>query len=320
MTGATGTVGHPIAARLAAEGNVVRALVRDTSRAAALLPEGVEAVPGDVTDTASVRAALRDAEVVYHAAGLPEQWRLDPGDFDRVNAAGTRNVVDAALGAGVARFVYTSTIDVLAWTPGVPFDESTIDPRPRPTSYERSKQVADAYVTAALDRGLPAVFLHPSAVYGPAPVLTGLNDLLVRLAQRKIPRLLPGGMPAVHAADVAEGHLRAAETAAVGERFVLSAEYLTLAELAQAVRREVPRAKVPPVMPIRLARALSVAGERVAKVTRRPPLIPRGALHFLESHPVPDAGKAARELGWTPRPFADGLPDAVAGYRAAGWI
>ena len=130
ITGATGTVGWPIARDLAARGDSVRALVRDVDRARALLPDGVEPVRGDVADRESVRSAVAGAELVFHAAGLPEQWRRDPGDFTRVNVEGTRNVAEEALAAGVRRFAYTSTIDVFRWTPGRPFDERVIDPDP----------------------------------------------------------------------------------------------------------------------------------------------------------------------------------------------
>jgi dihydroflavonol-4-reductase len=321
VTGATGNVGAPIAARLAREGNRVRALVRDPERARRLLPGEVELVAGDVTDADSVRAAAGGCAVVYHAAGLPEQWRRDPADFTRVNVEGTRNLVDASLEAGVERFAYTSTIDVFAWTPGEPFDESTLDPDPRPTYYERSKQAADALVVEAMDRGLPAVFLHPSAVYGPAPAITpGLNDFLARLARRKVPMLLPGGMPVVYSDDVADGHIRAATAAPVGGRYILSTTYHTLAEIAAAVAGHVPRAKVPRIMPIGAARAASVLGEAVAKVTGRAPLIPRGTLYFLESHPVPDATCAREELGWAPIAFDDGVARALHHFRREGWI
>jgi dihydroflavonol-4-reductase len=321
ITGATGNVGAPIAMRLTREGHRVRALVRSPDRARALLPDEVELVAGDVTDAASVRAATADCSVVYHAAGLPEQWLRDPADFVRVNVEGTRNMVEAALDAGVERFAYTSTIDVFAWTPGRPFDETTLDPDPRPTHYERSKQAADALVTQALERGLPAVFLHPSAVYGPAPALTpGLNDFLVRLALRKIPMLLPGGMPVVYSEDVAEGHIRAVGQAPTGSRYILSTSYHTLEEIARVVTAHEPRARVPRMMPSAAARTASVLGEGVAKLTRRPPLIPRGTLHFLESHPVPDATRAREELGWEPVAFEDGVGRALEHFRREGWI
>jgi dihydroflavonol-4-reductase len=73
-------------------------------------------------------------------------------------------------------------------------------------------------------------------------------------------------------------------------------------------------------MPIAGARALSVAGEGVAKITRRPPLIPRGTLHFLESHPVPVAAAAGRDLGWEARPFEPSLVDVLEQFRTRGWV
>jgi dihydroflavonol-4-reductase len=320
VTGATGTVGYPLVERLADE-RPVRALVRDPERARGILPPSVELVAGDLADAASVRNATAGCELVFHCAGIPEQWRLDPADFRRANVDGTRNLVEAALAAEVERFVYTSTIDVFAWSPGEPFDESVLDPDPRPTPYERSKQEADRVVADAVERGLPAVFLHPSAVYGPAPVLTpGLNQLLVQLARGEIPMLLPGGLAVVYSDDVADGHLLAAESAPVGARYILSERALTLVELAEAVAGEVPDAKVPRVMPIRIARGVSVAGERIARLTRRPPLIPRGGLHFLESRPVPVADRIRTELRWRATPFPEGLRRALDGFRARGWI
>ena len=321
VTGATGTVGHPIARRLVERGDEVLALVRDVDRAAGLLPPGVRAVAGDVSDAASVASAVEGCELVFHAAGMPEQWRLDPADFTRVNVDGTRNVLDACRRHGVRRLAYTSTIDVLAWTPGVPFDESRIDPEPRPTYYERSKQEADRLAVAALDDGLDVVFLHPSGVYGPAPILAaGMNDLIARLARREIPMLLPGGMPVVHAEDVAEGHLRAADQAPAGARFVLSDGYHTLRDVASDVKRHHPEAKVPRVMPLVVARGVSAAGERIAQITKRPPLIPRGALHFLESHAVPVSARAQNELDWSITPWDEGLGQTLAFFRERGWL
>lgn len=321
ITGATGTVGHGIAERLIERGEQVRALVRSPGRARGLLSERIELVGGDVGDAESVRAAVDGCSTVFHAAGLPEQWRRDPADFTHVNVDGTRNLVEASLRAGVERFVYTSTIDVFTSEPEVEFDESALDPEPRPTHYERSKQEADRIVSAAIGRGLPAVFLHPSGVYGPAPVLSpGMNELIADLARRKIPMLLPGGMPVVHAADVAEGHLRAAVEAPVGARYILSESYHSLVELAEAVKGVEPRAKVPPVMPLGVARAVSSVGERVARVTGRPPLIPRGALHFLESRVHPLASRAREELGWAPIDFAGGLEGTLEQFRQKGWI
>lgn len=311
VTGATGLVGHHIAGELLRRGREVRCLVRDLERARSSVPAGAELVAGDVTDAGSVQRAVAGCAVVYHAAGLPEQWLRDAGTFDRVNRGGTEVVGEAALAAGVERFVFTSTIDVFRGAAGERYDETMLDPEPKGTHYERSKQAADRWVTAALDRGLPAVFLHPGAVYGPGPAGSpGTNQFLRDLRDGNVPALLPGGMPVVFARDVGAGHVLA-EGAATGSRYILVDRYYTVQEIAAAVR-EACGARVPRTLPRWLARAVSGTGEALALLTRRPPLLPRGQLHFLLWGARPSSDRAQKELGWHPTPLATGIAATLA--------
>jgi dihydroflavonol-4-reductase len=312
LTGGTGIVGGSIAHALVAQGRSVRALVRSEERARACLPEGCELVRGDVTDADSVRRALEGCDVVHHAAGLPEQWLPDMGTFDRVNVGGTRNLVEASLAAGVRRFVYTSTIDVFPMGRDLEFDESKLDPLPKETHYERSKQVADGLVAEAISRGLPAVFLHPSGLYGPAPAASpGLNRAIAQIVRGELPLLLPGAVPLVYCHDVAAGHLLAEERAPVGARYILSESTLTLPELAEAVCAVAGRGRVPRVMPSFVAHAVATAGELLSRVTGRPPLISRGQVHFIGLYARPSSRRIQRELGWKPTPLRDGLRQTV---------
>jgi dihydroflavonol-4-reductase len=322
LTGATGLLGNAIARVLLARGRSVRALVRDPARAARIVPDGCELVRGDVTDAASVTRAAADCSVIYHASGLPEQWLRDVREFDRVNVEGTRNVVRAALAAGVRRFVYASTIDVFRFgAPGQPFDESELDPEPKATAYERSKQAADRLVAAALSDGLPAVFLHPSGIYGPGPLTSpGTNHLIADLVRGKVPMLLPGAIPVVHSEDVALGHVLAETSATVGARYILSESTHSLSAIAEAVRLATGAGKVPPVMPLAVAKLVAAVGEFVADWTGKAPLLPRGQLQFLEYGAVPSGARAQRELGWKPRPFREGLADTLRFLREQGRI
>jgi dihydroflavonol-4-reductase len=220
----------------------------------------------------------------------------------------------------VKAFVYTSTIDVLEWEHGKPFDESKIATAPKGSYYERSKQEADRAIVALAKRGLPVRYAHPAAVFGDAPALTpGLNDLLVRLMRGKVPMILPGGIPVVLAQDVARGQL-ALEKAPVGSRAIFSERFVSLVEMAQELVRAAGRGKVPRVLPVWIAKMVSVAGEGLAKITRRAPLIPAGQLQFLLEDVHPSAERAKRELGWTPVPFPEAMDRAVAAFRARGWV
>ena len=309
VTGGTGLVGYNIIQSLLKRGRPVKALVRSAEKARSVLPASVELIQGDITEPVSIARAIEDCTVVYHAAGLPEQWLKDPGVFTAINVVGTKNLIEAAVQARVRRFIYTSTIDVFAAAKKQTYDESVIDDQPKPTYYERSKQAADKDVVAALDRGLNAVFLHPSALYGPGPETSpGLNHLIKKLIANQVPVLLPGGMPVVYAPDVGEGHVLAEEKANVGSRYILSESYYDLVDLAQCVYTVFSMSKsLPFVLPLSLAETLAMLGEAVAKLINKPPLIPKGQLQFLQWQAKPSHERAKRDLGWQPTTFVAGL-------------
>ena len=320
VTGGTGMVGTCIARELVARGHRVRALVRSLDKAQRRLPAGCELVQGDVTAPETLTAAVAGCDWVFHAAGFPEQWMKDATTFERVNAEGTANMVAAARAARVGRFVFTSTIDVFTWRHGETYDESELDPAPKGTAYERSKQHADRIVAEAVADGLDAVFLHPSAVYGPAPSDSpGVNGLIVRLWKNQVPGLMPGGFPVVFALDAARGHVLAAERGARGARYILSERYYTLAEIAREALRllELPR-KPPRVLPLWLCSVVATAGELAAGITGKPPLIPKGQLKFLQVDSYPTAKRATEELGLSFTPLATGLALTIAWLRETG--
>lgn len=310
VTGASGIVGWSLVEALYAQGHEVRAVARNVERTRNLLPAGVDVVAGDLVDPDSLVAAVAGCSTVFHAAGMPEQWLRDPGQFHRVNVEGTRALVDAALSEGIGAFVYTSTIDVFAQRPGVFYDESVLQLKPLPTPYERSKQLADQVVVEAISRGLPARFIHPAAVFGPSPTRTpGLNDVIAKLAANRLVVLPPGGVPVVFAPDVARGQIAAAATQ-VGSRYILCDRYVPFPELAETVKR-FAGSRRPPQLSVPLARIASRLTETAARVTGRPPLLPAGQLHFMTSHHVPEAAKATAELGWSPTPLEDAVASTI---------
>jgi len=293
-------------------------VVRHPGRASAILPAGVEAVRGDVTEPATLEAAAAGCELVFNAMGLPEQWFADEGVFDRVNARGSEAVVRAAAKAGARRVVHTSTIDVFHAAPGAEFDESHVASYPKGTAYERSKQRAErAARDQAAAQEVELVFTNPAAVYGPGPAggASLEHDFLVPIARGrrlKVPFCPPGGLGLAFTGSVGRGQLLAAERGTPGERYILCDGHVTFPELAARVVHLCGAGRVPPVLPERAARAFAAAGEAVARVARRRPLLPRGQLHFFLWDAHPSAQKARTELGWEPTPLDDGLRATLA--------
>lgn len=312
VTGATGLVGYALVQALLREGRYVCALVRSKERAKLLLPANVELVQGDVTDITTVNSAIQGCECVFHAAGIPEQWLPKSDLFARVNVGGTKNMIEAARAHEVKRFVYISTVDVFAARSGEKFDETRIDTLPKGTPYERSKQDADSAVVKAVKDGLPAVFIHPAAVYGPGPASSpGLNKLIVDIHSNKVPMVPPGVIPVIYSEDLAKGCLSAENRAVAGERFIFCESTPEFGFLARVIAEQLDISKAPRVMPLWLAKAVALVGESISSVTGNPPLIHRGQLHLLQWRAVPVSDKAKRLLDWEPLTLRAGIQKTI---------
>src|SRR5689334_14293917 len=111
ITGATGFLGGHLAVAAAARGWSVRALARPTSDISQLSHPGIEVVRGDLSDAASLPAALDGVEVVFHAAAKVGDWGPVDG-YRAVNVGGTRNLLDACAGRNLQRFIHFSSLGV----------------------------------------------------------------------------------------------------------------------------------------------------------------------------------------------------------------
>jgi NADH dehydrogenase len=161
VTGGTGFVGGHLIRRLRKEGLPVRAIARHPDRAQALKDLGVEVVPGDIADKASLEKAAEGIERVIHLVGIIQEA---PGvTFRGVHVEGTRNVVEAARKAGVLHF----------------FHQSALGTRPGAKSeYHRTKWEAEELVRQS---GIPHTILRPSLIYGPGDKFTiRLSEMLRR--------------------------------------------------------------------------------------------------------------------------------------------
>lgn len=312
LTGATGKIGNAVARRLAERGDEVVALVRDPARAAALLPDGIELARGDVTDRASVRAAAEGAEAAINSMGIFEQWTGEPDAFARVNAAGARNVAAAAREAGARRMVHTSTFDVFDAPRGGTVSEARVADYEKSTPYERSKQLAERLVLAEGEQGIEVVLVNPAAIVGPGPWAgAGWDGFLRDLLRGRLPLAPPGGMTITWVEDAAAAHLAALDRGRPGERYIVADGFATVREVCEIAIEEAGRGRVPRVMPERMARGLSRAGEGLSRIIRRPPMLPRGQLDFLLWEARADSSKAREELGIEPLDWREAVRRTV---------
>jgi dihydroflavonol-4-reductase len=324
VTGASGFIGSAIVQAFGRAGYPVRALVRRSSPRANLIDSDCEIVEGDVRDRGTIAAALAGVRYLVHAAADYRLWAPSPEDLLHVNVEGTRIVMEEALRAGVERVVYTSSVATVALcADGSPADESGILAAEQAIgAYKRSKVLAERVVQNLVERRrLPAVIVNPSAPIGPRDIKpTPTGRVIVQAASGRMPGFVDTGLNLAHVDDIAAGHLAALERGRVGERYILGGENVLLgrmlAEIAQNVGRRPPRLKLPlaPMFP------LAWGSEAVARLTGRSPFITRDALQMARHHMFFTHEKARRELGYSSRPYQQGLADAIAWFREAGYL
>jgi len=322
VTGASGFVGSAVARALLKAGRKVRVLLRPESDRRNVADLAVEARLGSLEDHAALRAALEDCGALYHVAADYRLWVRDPAAMYRSNVEGTRALMEAALAAGVARIVYTSSVATL----GLKDDGSAADETTPSTladmigPYKRSKFLAEEAVRALVrERKLPAVIVNPSTPIGPRDLKpTPTGRMIVEAASGRMPAFVDTGLNLVHVDDVAEGHLLAEAKGVIGERYILGGEDLTLAEILRRIAALVGR-KPPTIrVPIPAIWPIALVAEAAGRLTGREPFVTLDGLRMARHKMFFSSDKARGALGYAPRPAEAALVDAVAWFRQAG--
>ncbi len=318
VTGATGCVGANIAEALLRAGYEVRAMRRATSRLTALADLDVELVVGDVLDYASLRAAMEGCDYVFHAAGISQYWRNSAELIERVNVKGTRTVLQAALDGGIKRLVYTSSAAVfgIPETPDEVLDEThPFNLPPGRFPYAESKVHAEQAVLEAVERGLDAVIVNPTAVIGQRDVGFVGGEIL-RVVKRGLGIIAPpGGMGVVSAYAVGLGHRLAAERGGRGERYLLNGENIThrrlMALTAAIVGGRAPRLTLPGWSLPLLATIVPI----FSHLRKGPAPIDSTQLWLSRYRLAFSSEKAQRELGFPPHRAEEAIREAWLWYR-----
>lgn len=329
VTGASGFIGANLVHELVARGHRVRALVRPQSDLRGLAGVEFERVPGDLDDRTRLKSAMLGCDWCFHVAASYHLWLRDYAPMYAANVEGTRNVLQAAGAAGCLRIVYTSTVGCI----GLPVEEKgKVFPTDETSAafeaqmsnhYKRSKWQAEAVATKLARDGLPIVIVHPSAPVGPLDVKpTPTGQVIVDFLNRQMPAYLDTGLNWVHVRDVAIGHILAAGQGRIGERYILGHAQgnwtmkQALDVLAEITGLPAPKFRVP----YSIALAAAHVNEAFSALTGKPPKAPVAGVRMAKYKMWFDPTKAIRELGLPQTPPKQALADAVAWFRANGYV
>jgi dihydroflavonol-4-reductase len=313
VLGATGFIGGQIVRSALARGWNVRALRRDPQAVGAIGDLQPDWINGNLDGSASLLAALRGCEVVFHAAAAYPHSARNIDQHVQSAMAQLRRVLDAAREAQVDRLVYTSSFTTIGPARDRSRGADELDMYQPGSAGDAYYEAKWAMEVEALQSDVPVIALCPSAVFGPGDVHLSVSEIVVQTAQGKLPVYFDATFGAIDVRDVAEAHVNAVECGRVRERYILSAHNITLLQgltlVANAAGVKPPRVKIGP----RVLNAIIAVGK----------YLPGGQIGHLRTmrfwQPL-NSAKAVTELGLETRPMADTIGDALAWFRERGVI
>lgn len=324
LTGGTGFLGRHLVPALCRAGFPVRVLTRDPAHNTWLdrYPR-IEVISGDLLDAKVLLQAARGCQYVIHAGGVFRFWG-DEDVFALTNIAGTENVMQAALEAGVERVIHISTIAVIGQPDPARIVDETHPAHPA-DAYQRSKWQAEQVVTRyAQEHQLPVVILRPGAYYGPLGHYA-FNRLFFKDPMRGIIMQVNGGRFIIFPAyigDVVQGVLKGLEKGRLGEIYNICGDWISHREAFDIICEEAhlrwPRLPIPGWLGINTARLL----EAIALFTHREPFWPLNLRSYVYNSWRVSSEKARRELEFVPTDFRMGAHRTIEWYRAGQpeWI
>ncbi|MGQ9802067.1 MAG: NAD-dependent epimerase/dehydratase family protein [Candidatus Saccharicenans sp.] len=314
ISGSTGFIGQHLVRSLLRDGQRLRLLVRSDRR--------VEEIPGcpapevvrtDLFDLSSLKQALAGCRQLYYLAAYARNWSRDRELYFKVNVAGFRNILEAALATDLERVVLVSSSVVSGPSSSEPVTEDRRrDHIPFFTEYETSKALAEKLLPAYLDRGLEIITARPTRVYGPGLIseANSVTRLIKIYLQYRVCPLLNRGLETgnyVYVEDVVVGLKLLMTRGQSGQAYFLGDENISLAgfynRLEQVSGRRALRLRIPSSLALAVARMESWKARKFGLY----PLITEGWVRtFLQNWPV-NCDKARLQLGYRPRGLTEGL-------------
>lgn len=318
VTGGSGFLGRHLVGELQQSGWHVRLLNRTVDPS--LQQDGVEQLAGSILDARDLRQAMHGCTAVFHLAGRVERDRRLEAELRQLHVDGTRLVLEAAAEAGIQRIVYASTSGTIACSrsPQHPANES--DPAPteliRRWPYYATKAEAESVALACAARlGIELICLNPSLLLGPHDLRMSSTGDVWQLLSGRLPGLPSGGVSFVDVRDVAVAAVQAWQRGRPGERYLLGAANVSLAEFFQRIGElaevKCPRLRIPD-LPARWAASLI---DPLCRTLGLPSVLDPASVEMSQVFWYLDSSKAREELGFSPRHPDETLQDTIDDLR-----
>ena len=316
ITGATGYIGSLLTVKLANEGMDIRILCRKDPGIPEFNRSNIRVFRGDITDKASLIAAMEGVDQVYHMAAYARLWASEPDIFRIINVEGTRNVMEAASQSGVKKIVYTSTAGVIGPSQDQPMREQDARITGFFNEYEETKTEAEKIAFSYATDNMQVSIVNPARVYGPG-FDTGSNPVtkIVELYMKRKWHVIPGNGEDVgsycHVDDIVDGHISAMKFGASGQRYIFGGENATFNALIGFIRQHSQVQKKLYHLPFPMMSGASHLMVAWSKISGKAPMITPNWVKRYDYNWALDSSKAVNEIGYRIRSLDEGIRETV---------
>lgn len=307
VTGGNGLVGRAIVRLLLERGERVRVFDLKPS-----LEPGAESLVGDLRNMDDITKAVAGVTTVFHCAAVVDVSLGKPRHLYDVNVAATQNMLLASRQAGVKKFIYTSSIDVVfdgspikAGDETLPYASKFLD------FYGETKALAEQAVLRANSPDMLTCAVRPAGVFGPGDVHRFPN-IIPNALKGKYTQIGDGTalFSHVYVDNVAYMHVLAADKLAAGHPSAGSAYFATdyaptnfftfFHPYLAALNLEVKTSVIPERTAMTIARLSEVLWRLVPIKRTASPLLTRYVVLSTCRDFWFTSRKAQAELGYTP--------------------
>jgi len=315
VLGASGFLGRHIVQQLVNEGHDITILVRRTSNIYKLdsLPIQIKYFENDILTVEELSREMEAVDWVFHSIVDTRFYTLNKQALYKTNVDGLKISMNAALGANVKRFIFTSSFSTIACEEGKLADERDFWNWPNAPFYQQTRMEAEqVFFDYCKNKKLPGVACCVANTYGEDDVQATPHGNIIRLMiQNKCPALWHYSIECVGVKDAARAMILAAENGKLGERYIISERYTSMQEIVDKVKGLTDKSFTVRFFPEWIWQCVAYISMFVSKLTRIDIPLHKDMFVFCTVAKAMSHDKATKDLGWEPTSLDQEIAEAV---------
>jgi len=319
VTGADGLLGSNLVRNLLLKEFEVRVLLHPSSKSKTLNGLKVNKFTGDILEIDSLQPALKNCDVVFHAAASTSVWPARSKKIRAINIEGTRNMVDASITNNVKRFIYIGSASAVSNAIKEDLETGKITNKFDLDYIESKQQAMKLVMNASEENKLNATTILPTFMIGAYDSQPSSGKMILSAAKGNVKFSSSGGKNFVHVKDVAEAATNAIELGSNGKYYIAGNENLSYHDFLIKVSKIVGVSEPWLKLPDWLIKSAGAIGSAYGNLTQRPPILSYPMACIGCENQFFNINDAVTELKMSKTPIDVAIADCYQWFKSEGY-